>query len=137
MPPPTDPDDAGRLTPGEPVRLDEGALDKLRAFDPDGRQQVLQRVLQTYDSSARRLLAVLAEAREQADWVTAERAVHTLKSSSAYIGALDYARRCGTLEQRLRDGDHAGRAGMAGELASLGEEGARVLAAVQAMLQSA
>jgi HPt (histidine-containing phosphotransfer) domain-containing protein len=134
MPPPTDPDDAARLKPGDAVTLDAGALDKLRAFDPDGRQQVLQRVLQTYDSSARRLLAVLAEARTQADWATAERVVHTLKSSSAYIGALDYSRRCATLEQRLRGGDHAG---MAGELASLGDDGARVLAAVQAMLRTA
>jgi HPt (histidine-containing phosphotransfer) domain-containing protein len=134
MPAPTEPHDAARLTPGDPLRLDAGALDKLRALDPDGRQQVLQRVLQTYYSSAQRLLEELAQARAQADWPTAEHVVHTLKSSSAYIGALDFSSRCGALEQRLRAGDHAG---MAAELASLGDDGARVLAAVQAMLRIA
>ena len=134
MPAPDDPHRADRPTPGDAVQLDADALDKLRALDPDGRHQLLPRVLQTYDSSARRLLAALAEAGARADWATAERMVHTLKSSSACIGALDFARRCGGLEHRLHVGDHAG---IAGELASLDDDGARVLAAVQAMLRTA
>jgi hypothetical protein len=134
MPPPTDPDADGRLTPGATVQLDEAALDALRALDPDGRQQVLRRVLQTYDSSARRLLGALSDACAQADWAAAERIVHTLKSSSASVGALDFARRCAALEHGLRAGD---RSRMAGELASLRDDGDHVLAAVRAMLRTA
>jgi HPt (histidine-containing phosphotransfer) domain-containing protein len=92
------PDAAG---PGVP-RLDEAALDRLRELDPDGRHGVLQRVLVAYETSLVRMLAQLRTAREAGDAGVVATVAHTLKSSSASVGALQVSQTCAEVEQRLR-----------------------------------
>ncbi len=86
------------------VVLDAAALANLAQLDPTGANRLLQRVLTTYRSSMARLLAQLAEARAQADLATQRLVVHTLKSSSASVGALLLSQLCNDAEQALRDG---------------------------------
>lgn len=84
--------------------LDPQALAALERLDPGGRAGLLQRVLGTYRASLARLLAQLGDAQQRADAAGMRLAVHTLKSSSASIGALELSKLCADAEQVLRDG---------------------------------
>lgn len=136
MPSSANPPDNAEESGAPALTLDAGALDKLRALDPDGRHQVLVRVLQTYAASLDRMRVTLEVARAQGDWRTVERLAHTLKSSSASIGALDFAQRWGDIEARLRDRGAAGVDDIVPAMDRLRTDGDRVQAAVQAMLRS-
>lgn len=114
-----------------PPSLDPTALDKLRELDPTGQQQVVRRVLTAYEQSLERMLGELGAARAAADLDTVARIAHTLKSSSASVGALDLSRRCAEAEKVLRGG---GGGPLDVELDSLLHEGRRALQAVRAML---
>lgn len=87
-----------------PTVLDAQALAGLRQLDPTGATRLLQRVLTTYRSSLARLLAQLAQARGAADLPTMRLVTHTLKSSSASVGALSLSALCAEAEKSLREG---------------------------------
>ncbi len=114
-----------------PEVLDPAALARLRQLDPDGTRGFLTQVLRTFESSLVRHLAALAEAQAQGDLKRAGDVAHTLKSSSASIGALAFAQGCAAVEKLARAGDAAA---LGAPLVTLMAEGARVLAAVRAML---
>lgn len=116
-----------------PPSLDPAAIDKLRELDPSGKQQVVQRVLNAYEQSLERMLGELRAARPVRNLDTIARIAHTLKSSSASVGALALSRRCAEAEKVLRSGEE-GR--WDAELDSLLHEGDRALVAVRAMLHS-
>lgn len=90
---------------GEPPAglLDAGALDRLRALDPQGRAGLLPRVLATYTASLQRLLEQLRLARACADLQGQRHVAHTLKSSSASVGAMKLAALCADVERQMRD----------------------------------
>ena len=121
--PTTAPADGGAST------LDAGALDRLRALDPEGRHGVLTRVLTAYEASLERhLVQMRAELARPTAAVAA--AAHTLKSSSASVGALLLAQACESLEQRVRQG----AAAQTHDVARLIELAEAALAAVRTIL---
>jgi HPt (histidine-containing phosphotransfer) domain-containing protein len=111
--------------------LDAQALARLQELDPGGQGGLVARVLATYAASLQRLLDQLRVARDAADRPAVRLVAHTLKSSSASVGALALSARCAEIERRLRDGDDDGLEVL---LDALAEEGARVLVAVQQRL---
>jgi HPt (histidine-containing phosphotransfer) domain-containing protein len=84
--------------------LDESALARLRELDPDGRHGVVQRILTAFETSLARALSQLDERQAAADAKTVAALAHTLKSSSASVGALALAAACAEVEARLRSG---------------------------------
>ena len=88
--------------------LDEAALQRLRDLDPAGKNHLLDRVLVAFESSVARLGAQLVEARVKNDMQSVRHAVHTLKSSSASIGALRLSRLCAEIEAAVRQEAFAG-----------------------------
>ena len=74
-------------TATKPV-LDAACMAELRALDPDGKAQLVKRVLATYQASLAKLVGQLQLARAEGAWDQVSRVAHTLKSSSASIGAL-------------------------------------------------
>ena len=110
--------------------LDEGALQRLRDLDPAGKNHLLDRVLLAFESSVARLGAQLAEARQNNDMQAVRHAVHTLKSSSASVGALRLSRLCAEIEAAVRQGAYAGLPSM---LDDVDREMAVVLQALQPM----
>jgi HPt (histidine-containing phosphotransfer) domain-containing protein len=82
--------------------LDADALDRLRELDPTGKSRLLERVLRAFHSSASRLATQFGEARMSGDMQGIRHVVHTLKSSSASIGALALARLCAEIESSIR-----------------------------------
>ena len=96
---PSPADDAGVLDPE--------ALARLRELDPNGENQLVQRVLKAFQTSAARLLPQLQTAREAGDRNTVRLVAHTLKSSSASIGAVRLSQLCAELEATIRNDDAA------------------------------
>lgn len=111
--------------------LDPDAIERLRQLDPGGSQGMLERVLRAYESSLTRQLAEIEGARDAQDRLL--RAAHTLKSSSAAVGALEFSRLCAEVEHQLRQDRIMPTPA---RLEALIHEGRRVLAAVGAMLSA-
>ena len=84
--------------------LDATALARLRDLDPGGRAGLLNRVLQTYTQSLQRMLAQWRAARSAGDATVMRHIAHTLKSSSASVGALGLSALCAEVEARLLEG---------------------------------
>jgi HPt (histidine-containing phosphotransfer) domain-containing protein len=85
-----------------PAVIDRRALDRLGELDPDGRQGLVRRVLQTYETSLARQLQDFVQARAGGDVQQLGRIAHTLKSSSAAIGAQTLAQDCAAIEHGIR-----------------------------------
>lgn len=119
--------------PDRAAVLDAQALAGLAMLDPTGANKLVQRVLSTYQTSLARLLQQLDEGQQRGDHAAVRLAAHTLKSSSASIGAMDLSRLCATAEQTIRDGQFDA---LAPVVEGLRLEARRVALAVQAMLSA-
>ena len=82
--------------------LDPAALARLAELDPTGQNQLLERVLQAFQTSAARLALQLDAARLSVDRATIRLVAHTLKSSSASIGAIELSQHCAQVEALIR-----------------------------------
>ena len=99
--PPRDPGAAG-AAPAASARLDPAALAKLAELDPGGSNRLVQRVLNAFCASAARLMPQFDAARAGPDLTALRYVSHTLKSSSASIGALALAQTCAEVENLIR-----------------------------------
>ncbi|HOB95614.1 MAG TPA: Hpt domain-containing protein [Aquabacterium sp.] len=131
LPRPAQATDASAAEPQDTAVLDPAALANLAQLDPTGANRLMHRVLTTYRSSMARLLAQLAQARVQSDAATMRLVAHTLKSSSASVGALALSALCSDAERALRDGRLEEVPGLLDQLVA---ETARVDAAVLQLL---
>mgnify|MGYP001457180479 CR=1 FL=1 len=82
--------------------LDATALSRLRELDPTGANKLLERVFKAFETSVGRLMPQLAEAHGCQDLSGIRHVAHTLKSSSASIGAVGLSQQCGELEAMIR-----------------------------------
>jgi HPt (histidine-containing phosphotransfer) domain-containing protein len=121
--------DGSNVTPYE---LDAQSLARLAELDPTGDGQLVQRVLRAYATSLERLMGDFRQARAAAQVAVLRQIAHTLKSSSASVGALQLAALCAELEQAMREPCDVNNSGI---LDSLELEANRVAVAVRAMLQ--
>lgn len=87
------------------VQLDEQALGRLRELDPEGRQGVVMRVLKAFETSLARMQSQLQAELDAPHADVVSGVAHTLKSSSASVGALELAKVCAEVELKLRRGD--------------------------------
>lgn len=126
VPPSTPPAAAGEA-PAWAAVLDKDALDRLRELDPQGQSGLLQRVMTTYALSLGRLLDQLGTARAASDLPGLRHVAHTLKSSSASVGALQLSALCADIERRVREGTVEG---LDARLDAMALEGRRILAAL-------
>jgi len=78
--------------------LDPKPLNALRTLQHTGRSDVLGKVLRAYLQSAPPLLMALREAVAGSDAAAVRQAAHSLKSSSAQVGALAFSAHCKELE---------------------------------------
>lgn len=138
----TEPDDATRVggsaaaAAGGAVSvgvLDEAALDRLRELDPLGKNQLLKRVAQAFHTSAARLVPQLHASAAAQDLNGVRHVAHTLKSSSASIGALRLSQLCADLEGQIRL-DRVENLG--GQVSAIGNEIEVVLKALQVLMDA-
>ncbi len=83
--------------------LEPGPLAKIRALQRPGQPSLLGKIIGLYLASSPPLLQALREAVSQGDAVALTEAAHSLKSSSANLGATRLAALCKDLEQRGRE----------------------------------
>jgi HPt (histidine-containing phosphotransfer) domain-containing protein len=107
--------------------LDREALGRLRELDPSGQGGLVDRVLATYAQSLAKLMAQLGAARAAADLQGLRHVAHTLKSSSASVGALQLSALCADIERMVRENQTDG---LEARLDAMADEGGRVLAAL-------
>jgi PAS domain S-box-containing protein len=87
--------------------LDPEVLARIADMERRGAPRLLTRLIDTYLESAGRLVAAAEQALADNDASALRQAVHTLKSSSANLGATDLASRCAELETLARNGEIA------------------------------
>jgi HPt (histidine-containing phosphotransfer) domain-containing protein len=117
--------------PAEPV-LDPAALARLTELDPTGANHLLARVLRAFQTSVARLRPQADAARLSGDQAGLRLVAHTLKSSSASIGAMHLSQLCAQIETTIRtaNGDD-----LDAQLDALGVELDAVLAAIEQLLK--
>jgi CheY-like chemotaxis protein len=82
--------------------LDPGAIERIREMERRGAARLLERLIETYLASSARLIAEAEAALARGDGKALRHAAHTLKSSSANLGAAEFARRCAEIERLAR-----------------------------------
>jgi HPt (histidine-containing phosphotransfer) domain-containing protein len=120
----------GSQDSGQPV-LDNETLQQLSQLDPSGQDQLIGRVLRTYELSLQKAQVELREAMASNDLRAVGRLVHTLRSSSASVGALGFSARCRAAELAIREGHSEG---MAPRLVALERESREVAVAIRRLL---
>lgn len=90
------------LSPIVAAELDGDALQRLRELDPTGANRLLARIFEAFATSTARLIPQMHAALEAGDRDGVRHVVHTLKSSSASVGALRLATICGEIEALVR-----------------------------------
>ncbi len=91
--------------PGEAVspQIDKRALDAIQALQRPGQPSILQKVVGLYLDKSPAILTSLREAISKNESAGVQTAAHSLKSSSANIGALDLSELFKTLENMGRN----------------------------------
>ncbi|HSH68452.1 MAG TPA: Hpt domain-containing protein [Deferrisomatales bacterium] len=92
--------------------LDETALENLRLLESQGVEGALRRTVGIYLEDAPVLAAILREAAAAGDGEALAKAAHSLKSSSANVGALGVSELCRELEAAGRSGRLEGVGGL-------------------------
>jgi HPt (histidine-containing phosphotransfer) domain-containing protein len=110
------------------AKLDDAALARLRELDPTGTNKLLERVFKAFESSVARLMPLLAEAERVGNPAGIGHVAHTLKSSSASIGAVCLSQLCAEVESKARLGSVEG---LSGPIELMRRETARVLRALR------
>ncbi len=87
----------------QPV-LEMDVIDRIRGMEQRGAARLLERLIATYMSTAAKLMADARRALEQGDATALRHAVHTLRSSSANVGAKALSQRFAALELHARAG---------------------------------
>ncbi len=88
----------------DPSLLDEEALRSIRELERNGASGMLARVVEMYRNSAPQLLSDIRRGVEEGDADRIRRAAHTMKSSSANLGAVVVVALCKRLEDEARAG---------------------------------
>lgn len=125
---------AARAAPAEGDGvLDPQALDELRKLDPTGQNHLMERVVGAFEVSIGRLMPQLETALQSNELAGIRHVSHTLKSSSASMGAVKLSKMCSEIESMARQGQSDG---MTDRVAQLQAEVEVVRVALKRMLNA-
>jgi CheY-like chemotaxis protein/HPt (histidine-containing phosphotransfer) domain-containing protein len=99
--------------------LDERALAQIRALQRSGAPDLLGKIIGLYLDSSPKLLQQVRDAVAGQNGEALRQAAHSLKSSSANLGATQLAAACKELEQRGRENNMQGVAKLLNEMEAL------------------
>ena len=86
----------------EEVVLDQAALDNIRALETAGNSDMLVRVIELYLANSSELMSAMKQAFAENDSESVRQAAHTLKSSSANLGAMTFSETCRLIEEQSK-----------------------------------
>lgn len=81
-------------------KIDENALNAIKALQRPGRPDILAKIVNMYLTKTPELIADIECGIAESDSAKVKMAAHTLKSSSAYVGATTLADQCNKLESK-------------------------------------
>lgn len=84
--------------------LERAPLDAIKELRRPGTPDILKKIISVYENDAPQLILSLRSSIEQNNTGEAIRAAHSLKTSSAMLGAQQLADQCYVVEKTLRDG---------------------------------
>lgn len=90
---------------GDAVLLDLSKINSIRSLDPEGTHGLLRKVVEFYIEKSPELIEQITTALVTGDGEVVFRAAHSLKSSSATIGAMGLSETCRQLEASGRSGN--------------------------------
>jgi PAS domain S-box-containing protein len=95
----------GSATPQAPSAptIDPSVIELIRDMERRGATRLLERLVSTYITTAAKLIEQASYALKTGDFESLQHAAHTLKSSSANLGAIELSRRFATIERLARD----------------------------------
>jgi len=99
------PPETGVATKPQASPIDRNVLDGIRALEGAGNRGLLERIITLYLTDAPLLVEGILSAAEKEDTESLLRAVHTLKSSSANVGATGLSDLCRKVEGMVRAGE--------------------------------
>lgn len=85
--------------------IDRQALQSISALQRPGKPDLLARIVGLFRDDAPSVVAKIGDAIEADDLEGVRVHAHTLKSSAAYVGAIELSKRLGELEAAARDGN--------------------------------
>jgi len=97
--------ETGAAAKSQASPIDKNVLDGIRALEREGNRGLLERIINLYLSDAPRLMEGILSAAEKGDTESLLRATHTLKSSSANVGATGLSELCRKVEGMARAGE--------------------------------
>ena len=112
------------------LQLDARVVDDILAMERNGARNLLQRLVTAYAASSAALVTAADEGFARQDPAAVAQAVHTLKSSSANLGALVFSQGCARIEEMARRADLAAAAPL---WDSLRNDNSAVISALQAL----
>ena len=102
--------------PASPPSLDPAALESLAQLEQEGAADLRNRVVEVYLSTSTKLAAELRKGATAEDPTRMATAAHTLKSSSAQVGAMKLSSLCKEIEALGRSGSVEGVAQLVDEV---------------------
>ncbi|MFK7974666.1 MAG: response regulator [Halioglobus sp.] len=96
--------ESGSNNSSSAVAIDSESLDRVRQMQREGQPDILTRLIDVYLNSSPDLIEKLEKASAENDLGAIELSAHTLKSSSANLGALDFSSLCAEVEAAARAG---------------------------------
>jgi HPt (histidine-containing phosphotransfer) domain-containing protein len=104
--------------PDKPQTLDLAVLSSLRELQEKGEPDIVEEIGGLFLEHAPQKLSAIRDAAEREDARGLQMAAHSLKSSSAYVGAMRLSALCRELEEMGRSGSVEGAAEKARDLAA-------------------
>ena len=92
-------------SPGNDYEIDMNALQRLKAIQSPRQPDLLQQLLKMFAGGSEQVIQQMRDAINKQSRNDLRRAAHTLKSSSANLGAEAFAVKCRTIEYASSDGD--------------------------------
>jgi len=93
------------VMPSQPFVLNKSALDGIKMLRRPGLSDILAKVVRVYETDAPALISVMRESYQQNDSESLIRAAHSLKTSSAMLGATELAEMSFFIEKTLQAGE--------------------------------
>lgn len=88
------------------TQIDAAALRSIASLQRPGKPNLVERVIHLFQTESPKSLDAIQEGLDGGDLAAVRNGAHTLKSSSAYVGATALSERCRDLEAAARDDNY-------------------------------
>jgi len=79
--------------------IDIDAIDKIRVLQRPGAPDILKRIVDLFVSQTPESVETIKAAVDSADYETVRQTAHSIKSSAAYVGALEFSAKMAEIEK--------------------------------------